>query len=114
MLSRRSLWPDRSVSPLGALAACAPGDFPEATQSELLPLREVIQDAIDSALSERERRVFDAYYVERKSFRAMALSPDEGGLGIPRTTCWRVRNSAVDKLRAALADHELIRTYLER
>lgn len=99
---------DRHVSPTGALMASAPGHDPGVTQEELLPLREVIVSSIGAVLSERERRVFDALFIERLPLRAVGNQ-----LGLSKSQVARVRDAATRKLREDLKDHPLVRPLLK-
>lgn len=86
---------------------CGPHEDPDASCEELLPLRDVIQDAIDG-LPPRERWVFDGYVVRRMSLRQLARE-----LGLSKTYIADLRDRAYALLREALEDHDLIRLYLK-
>ena len=89
-----------------ALMQCAPGEEPQTSQEELLPLRDVIEDALD-VLDPRERWVFNAIIVERMSLRALGRQ-----LQIPKTTVARIRDRAAEHLRKALEDNPEIQRRL--
>lgn len=94
----------RYYSPLEALMSTAPGRQIEVSQVELLELRDVIEDALESALTEQEQWIFNEVFVARTSLRK---------LGLPKTTVARIRDRAVEKMAAALQDHPMIRAYLK-
>lgn len=87
----------------------APGDAIPISQAELLPLRDVLQDALDRALDDRERWVFDAIVVERKSFRAVGRE-----LALAKSHVHRMYHDACRKVREALLieSADTIQTYL--
>lgn len=62
----------RAASAYEALMQAVPGGEPDLSQGELLHLRDVIQDALDEVLNERERYIFDAISTERVSVRQVA------------------------------------------
>lgn len=101
------LW-DIEATALAALMAAPPHTPPRSSQEELLPLREVLADAID-ALPERHRVAFEACVIERRAMRATAKE-----LGVTKSTVHRLKEEAVCLLREALASHPLIETYLHR
>ncbi len=109
-------------SPRGREVACAAADsdfqalmearpFEDAHPSRavLLPLRDIIQDAIDTTLTDRERWIFDACVVERKSIRALASE-----LNLSKSHVDRIKHLACAQLRAALEREPAIMAYLER
>lgn len=98
---------DRQKSPLAALMEAAPNHEPEPTQEEMLPLREAIQDAMDEVLDERERFVFDALVVEKRSIRSVGRL-----LSLSKTQVARIRDDSAGKLAAVLADHPLVKGHL--
>lgn len=73
------------------------------SQEEWLPLRDVIEDAIQAALTPRERWIFNACVVERKSIRALAAE-----LGLAKSWVDRLHHRACRKLRDALQGHPLL------
>lgn len=96
--------------PLVALMEAAPGDPIPTSQAELLPLRDVLQDAMDRVLEPRERWVFDAIVVERKSIRAVGRE-----LNLAKSYVHRIYHEAVRKLREELvATEPIIQAYLHR
>lgn len=104
----RSMAVEAAPNLFAALQRAAPHEQIGWTQEQLLPLREVIEDAIDE-LPERERWIFNACVVERKSIRAIA-----DDLQLAKSYVHRLRDAAVRKLRAALEDHPMIKEYLNR
>jgi len=99
------LW-DGEATAIASLMATPPHGEPRSSQEELLPLREVLVDAID-ALPERHRFAFDACVIERRPMRDTAKE-----LGCTKSTVHRLKDEAVLLLRAALTDHPAIKTYL--
>lgn len=89
--------PAREGGAYGALMAAPPFQEPETPQTQLLPLRDLIQDAIDE-LTPRERWVFDAKCSEQLSYAQVAKQ-----LSIGKTTAYDIYARAVEKLRAALS-----------
>jgi len=87
----------------------APFDFIDWSAEALLPLRDVLADAMDRALTARERWIFERLVIERCSIRAVALST-----GLSKTFVHRLRQAAEQKLRDALTEHPLIAAYLRR
>ncbi len=85
-----------------ALMRSRPHEEAEEAQEELLPLREVLQDAIDN-LGERDRWVIDALVVRRISMRALARE-----LGVTKSTIGRWRDKALRELRGVLASEPLV------
>lgn len=95
--------PKRPFTPLEALMQAQPGSEPEASQMELLALRDVLADAID-ALAPRERWVFNANVIEGQGVRRIAQD-----LGIAKSTVHLILQTAKRKLRERLLEHEVIR-----
>lgn len=95
----------RPANQYEALMSCAPGDEPELSIAELAELREILEDAIQQHLTDEEQWVFNQIVVGQTSLRKM---------GIPRTTAARIRDTAIRKLQAALADMPAVVAYLER
>lgn len=87
--------------------AAAPGEEPEVSQMELLALRDVLNDAIDEALTEEEAWIFNASIVEKMSTRELARQ-----LGTSKSTISRSKLRAIRKLGAHLQDVPVIREYL--
>lgn len=94
----------RPFTPAQALMECRPGDEPEASQLELLVLRDVIADAMDATLTDLEAWIFTECVVARTPLRK---------LGIPKTTVSRIRDRAAAKLAVALGGHPLVLEHLE-
>jgi len=81
---------------------------PGPSRLELLSLREIIADAMDSELKPIELWVFNAVYVERKSLRSIGRD-----LARSKSTVARIRDSARTKLQNELLKNPLIQDYLE-
>lgn len=92
-----------------ALMEARPFEDPQPSRAALLPLRDVIQDAMDRVLTPRESWIFDACVVERQSIRSLAAD-----LSLAKSHVHRIKDVARTKLRAALQDEPLILSYLER
>lgn len=88
---------------------CAPHETPEWSRGELLPLRDVIQDAMDSVLTERERWIFDAITIERLSFRDV-----EALMSLSKSQVHRVYRGTCRKLEEALRENPHVKEYLTR
>lgn len=88
---------------------CPPGVEPDPSLSELYPLREIIEDAVDEALTDRERWVFNAIVVERLSFRKLGVQ-----LGLSKSHVHRIYQQACLKLEAHLEKDATIQQYLRR
>jgi DNA-directed RNA polymerase specialized sigma subunit len=98
----------RAETALEALMQCAPGDEPSAAQGDLYPLREIIQDALEDILTERERFIFDAIVVERVSYRALAER-----LSLSKSQVHRIQEANRNRLAAHLINNPKIRQHLE-
>lgn len=72
-------------------------------------MRDLIQDAIENVLTEREAWIFDACVVERKSIRALSVE-----LSLAKSHIDRIKHRAVAKLRDALQHEQIIVDYLSR
>jgi len=97
-----------AYSEVQALMETAPGETPRSSTEGLLPLRDLLSDAID-ALDPRERWIFDATVVERKSIREVGRE-----LNLAKSWVDRLKQRAVANLREALATEPIILAYLER
>lgn len=98
----------RAFTPMEALMSAAPGEQIEASQIELLALRDVIADAID-ALPPRNKWVFEQHVIARVPLRQIA---DWMQLG--KSYVWLLVQESKELLREELADHPAIVTYLTR
>jgi len=98
----------RPETAVAALMQCSPGDYPETARSELIGLRDIIEDAVIT-LDPREQYVFNAVACERLSLR---LCGDR--LGLSKSQVARIRDAATAKLREVLIEHDDIRRYLKR
>lgn len=97
----------RSEGFYGALMACAPNDVPQQSQEELLPLREVICDAIDR-LTPEDRFVVEALTIERLSLRQLAVV-----LGVSKSSVANYRDRAMALLRVELENDPLVISHLK-
>lgn len=104
----RPMQPEAAETLFAALMQAAPHEEVGWSKEDLLPLREVIEDAIDR-LSERKRWIFNACIVERKPLAAIAAD-----LGLTKSYVHRLRDQAICQLRALLEDEPLIKEYLCR
>lgn len=93
---------------LQGLMECAPHDEPELSRSELRPLRDVLQDAIESVLTPREQWVFDGYFIRRRSLRQLGRE-----LSSSKSLVAKIRDIAIQKLREELECEPAIATYLK-
>lgn len=98
----------RPENQFAALLECQPREEPEWSREELLPLRDVLVDALD-ALDARERFVFDLIASERLSRRDASLI-----MSLSKSQVDRIYHQACERLRTALQDHPLIKEYLTR
>lgn len=85
---------------------CAPGQEPDTPRDSLLPLRDILQDAIDK-LDPREQWIFDALVTRRLSLRQCARE-----LSLSKTHVHRELGAITEKLRGILLESEEIRSYL--
>lgn len=92
-----------------ALMETRPFEDPQPSRASLLPMRDLIQDAIENVLTEREAWIFDACVVERKSIRALSVE-----LSLAKSHIDRIKHRAVAKLRDALQHEQIIVDYLSR
>lgn len=98
----------RAFTPMEALMSTAPGEPIEASQMEMLALRDVIADAID-ALPPRNKWVFEQHVMARVPIRQIA---DWMQLG--KSYVWLLVQESKEMLRESLADHPAIVAYLTR
>jgi RNA polymerase sigma factor (sigma-70 family) len=99
----------RPLNEYQALLEAAPFEDPDLSRAELLPLRDVVADAIDDVLTERERFVFDLIATERRSRRETAAM-----LSLSKSQVDRIYHRACALLRDALQDDPTIKEYLTR
>lgn len=95
--------PDTAIE---ALMQCAPGVDPLPSRDELLPLRDILQDAIER-LTAREQWIFDALTTRKLSLRQCAAE-----LALSKTHVQRERDIIHMKLRTILIESQEIREYL--
>lgn len=97
----------RADTELEALMRCPPSEDPDKAKNELLPLRDVLADALDQ-LTDLERTVFESLVIERRSLRETAAD-----LGTrSKSGVAKIRDRAIAKLQTLLKDHPLIREEL--
>lgn len=89
-----------------ALMEAMPGHAIETSRDELLPLRDILQDAIEK-LTPREQWIFDALTSRRLSVRQLGRE-----LNLSKSQVHREGDAIKMKLRTALIEHEEVRTYL--
>lgn len=84
----------------------APGEDTHESIVELQPFREAVVDCIEQ-LSEQDRFIIDAINTEM-------IPLDELGtrLGVTKTHAWRLKNTAMDNLRAIMLKNATIRERL--
>jgi DNA-directed RNA polymerase specialized sigma subunit len=97
----------RPDTEMQALMEAPPGQDPETSLEQALPLREILGAAFDLILDERERWVADALWVRRLSFRQLGRE-----LNLSSTHILRLRDEIRDKLIAELLTHNEIQEYL--
>lgn len=93
-------------TPWQALMECRPGDEPSISKQELLPLRDVIADALD-ALPARERWVVERHAIERLSFSVIGTQ-----LSLSKSMAHKIYQKAQRRLQAELWDHPLVRGHI--
>lgn len=97
----------RAQDPIEALMICPPGIDPETSRDELSHLRDIIQDAIDDVLDDRERWVFDALVTRKASSREVGRE-----LSLSKSHVLNIRDRALMKLRTRLIESPEVREYL--
>lgn len=97
----------RAETAIEALMQCPPGIDPDPSRDELLPLRDILQDAIER-LTPREQWIFDALTTRRLSLRQCARE-----LALSKTHVQREREAIFLKLRTMLIEHAEVRSYLQ-
>jgi len=103
MIANSDMRPD---NPFEALMLCAPGQDPDVSRDELLPLRDILQDAIDG-LTPREQWIFDALHTRKLSLRQLGRE-----LNLSFGHVRRLRDEINEKLRVVLIEHEEVRRHL--
>lgn len=101
-----SVYKPMPFNPIEALMQTAPGEAPETSMSELLPLREAVADCLDQ-LNEEDRYVLDALNSEMISLQELG-----DRLGVTKTHAWRLRNRAHDRLKEIMLTNPTIRKKL--
>lgn len=104
----------RAFTLLEALMQTTIGEEPEPSILELLPLRDVLLDAIDK-LDRIPAYIFSEHVVHRTSYRRLAeeLAKKEG-LKMSHVTVLRIKQRAALQLQEILKDDPLIKEYLNR
>jgi RNA polymerase sigma factor (sigma-70 family) len=92
----KATWAPVPMTALAALMETAPGEEPTRSTEEYADLRETLGEAIDG-LPGYEREVFEAVFIERATYREIALRP---GVGV--ATVDRMKRRAVNMLRLQL------------
>jgi len=103
VLAHSEMRPDTALE---ALMRAAPHEPIDASGEELLPLREIICDAIDE-LSEEEQYLFNMLYSERLSVREIGYR-----LALSKSNVTRQRDKLNVKMQHLLQRHPTIRRYL--
>ncbi len=93
-------------NPIEALMRTAPGEEPEVSAIELLPLREAVADCLDK-LKPQDRWIIDSLNSERISLQELG-----DRLGVTKTQAWRLRNKAHDNLKEIMLTNNIIRKKL--
>lgn len=96
----------RPDNPWVALMEAMPGQEIETSRDELLPLRDILQDAIEK-LTPREQWIFDALTTRRLSIRQLGRE-----LSLSKSQIHREGEAIKMKLRTILIEHEEVRGYL--
>ena len=96
----------RPETALEALMQCSPGQEPLPSRDEMLPLRDILADAIES-LEPREQWIFDAIFCRKLSLRQLSQE-----LQLSKTHLARDRDQIKEKLQRMLLEHPTIREYL--
>lgn len=99
----------RPDTPMQALMECAPGEEPESSQMEMLAIRDILLDAMESVLTEEELWLFNALWIEQRSLREVGRMTS-----IPKTSLSRIRDTVRQKLADHLSTHTTIQEYLNR
>ena len=97
--------PRRPETPIEALMSAMPGDEPEESLEEFIPVRDAINECVEM-LEEQDRFVVEAVF-----FECISLDTLGERLGVSKTHAWRLRNAALDKLKLILLQNP---TVLER
>ena len=105
MVANSDVRPD---NPIEALMQCPPGIDPDPSREELLPLRDILQDAIEK-LDPREQWIWDALTSRRLSMRALARE-----LGMSKGAIQHHKARITTKLASILIESEEVRRYLCR
>jgi len=85
---------------------CRPGDAPLTSQRELLPLREVLADALEN-LTAREQWVVERHVIERLSFAAIGRQ-----LSLSKSMAHKIYQKAQRRLQEELRHHPLVQGHL--
>lgn len=106
MVANSDMRPDTAIE---ALMQCAPGVDPDPSRDSLLPLRDILQDAIER-LTPEDQWIFDALFSRRLSLRECARE-----LGHPtHRTIQTKRDEILIRLRTILIESDEVRSYLCR
>lgn len=103
---RETTFTRRPETALQALLETAPGEEPETSIEELIPIREAVAAAIER-LPPRLRFVIEAIHMERLSYQQLA-----NRMGISKTHAFRLTKDAEECLRQMLNSNQLIRERL--
>lgn len=98
--------PDRPDTPWQALMECKPGDEPELSKVELLPLREIIAEAL-AGLTPREQWVFERWAIERMSFAEIGRMTN-----LSKSMAHKIYHQSRRKLMTALQHEPLVQSHI--
>lgn len=103
---RETTFTRKPETALQALLECAPGEEPEASIEELLPIREAVANAIER-LPKRLQYVIEAIHMERLSYQQLG-----DRMAISKTHAYRLTKEAENLLRQILSTNQLVRERL--
>lgn len=89
--------PQPPSTPMEALMQARPGEEPETSAIERVDAFAPLHDAMESALTERERWIVEALFWRRLPLRSLGRE-----LAMSKTQVARIRDNAIRKLAAAL------------
>jgi RNA polymerase sigma factor (sigma-70 family) len=94
------------VTVVQAVMEAAPGDEPRTSIEELMPLREVLVNVLET-LTPREQRIVDLFVVQGLSIRKAAYE-----LGMAKSHVHRLREQVFERLRDELSQQPLVQERL--
>jgi len=93
-------------NPFEALMSCAPNEEPGRDIESMLPLRDVLNDAL-TQLDEQEQWIFDALIVRRLSVRQLAEE-----INMPKSTVHRWKERACRRVMEILEENPIVKEHL--